>query len=1047
MKTNIVNADERASGPKTIWVFTPSRTDPKDLEFILVQRHELLQDAVERVRESALTDHKHHLLFVAPRGCGKTHLVTLIVSRLAEDHELADRLRIAWLNEDETCTTLLELLVKIHSALEKRYPDEFRADMLGSAYEMKQDAALDFVSRHLLSRLGSRTLLVVAENLDAIFDGMGGAGQKALRAFIQENPKLSIVATAQRLVADLSSRTSPFFGFFQTEHLKPLNVEEATELLQNIARLQEKGGVVEFLSTTRGRSRVRALHHLSGGNHRIYIVLSQFITRDSIDALLGPFMKMVDELTPYYQERIRWLPQMQRKIVEYLCSCEGTVPVKEIAKRLFATPQTISSQLQDLREKGYVEANQRGRESLYEISEPLMRICFEVKDNQRNQPLRLLVDFLRVWYDDQELKQRLGKMEPASVYCAYLESAISRNNTEGDLRKQILLEDLQVSLSAQMKPSDRDDVLRELMNQPDAVVLSIKNWREGSRFEARRCLDEAIADESAPSTKADLLLFRAKLHLASGETQRAIDDYTAVIGLSGAPVEQVAKALVNRGITYGHAGETQSAIDDYTALIGLPGAPVEQVAKSLVNRGITHGQAGETQREIDDYTAVIGLSGAPAEQVAGVLLNRAITYGQAGDTQRAIDDYTALIGLSGAPVEQVAKALFNRGVTNDRAGERQRAIDDYTAVIGLSGAPVQQVGMALVNRGITHGQAGDTQREIDDYTAVIGLSGAPVEQVAKALVNRGITRGQAGETQRAIDDCTAVIGLLGAPVEQVVVALVNRGFIHCQAGETQRAIDDCTAVIGLPGASVEQVAVALNLRGITHGQAGETQREIDDYTAVIGLSGAPVLFVSQAIYTRGVTYFLEGRKQEAQSDFEAMILLPDVPAERVLQSYLNLAELHFTEGRWSEGFEALNSGLERGGKAQPPYMGTATDLVGVVFSGGLSPEGRRDKLINLLNIYSKHLALPVLGEAVVKHIGSIFRSGEPFPSADNLEGWASAWELAAESVPDFRLSVRLLRTGIDYVKAGGKNPGILLDLTSTERAILEQALGLAEKQR
>jgi hypothetical protein len=61
-----------------------------------------------------------------------------------------------------------------------------------------------------------------------------------------------------------------------------------------------------------------------------------------------------------------------------------------------------------------------------------------------------------------------------------------------------------------------------------------------------------------------------------------------------------------------------------------------------------------------------------------------------------------------------------------------------------------------------------------------------------------------------------------------------------------------------------------------------------------------------------------------------------------------------------------------------------------------------------------------------------------------LEGWAAAWEQAAESEPDFRLSVRLLRTGIDYVKAGGKDPGILLTLTSPERAILQQALGLAE---
>ena len=968
MKTKPSNTKDQMNGRKTIWVFTPSRTDPKDLEFILVQRQKLLQDAVERVRESALTDHKHHLLFVGPRGCGKTHLVTLVVNRLSEDDSLTDRLRIAWLNEDETCTTLLELLFKIHAALEKRYPDEYREDMLSAAYDMKQDAALDSVSRHLLSSIGSRTLLVVTENLDAIFEGLGDAGQKQLRSFIQENPRLSIVATAQRLVEDLSNRTSPFFGFFQTEHLKPLNVEQATELLQNIARLQEKGSVVEFLSTSRGRSRVRAIHHLSGGNHRIYIVLSQFITRDSVDALLEPFMKMVDELTPYYQERIRWLPPMQRKIVEYLCTSEGTVPVKEIAKRLFATPQTISSQLQDLREKGYVEANQRGRESLYEISEPLMRICVEVKDNQRHQPLRLLVDFLRVWYDDQELKHRLGKMKPASAARGYLESAIRRNSAEGNLRKKIFLEDLQMSLRKRMKKSEREGLLRDLMNQPEAVALSVKHWHEGNRSEAKKCLDEAIAEETSSSTRADLLISRAQLCSALGDPQRAIADYTAVLDLPGAPVEQVAMGLINRGFTHGQTGNPQRAITDYTAVVDLPGAPVEQVAMGLINRGFTHGQTGDPQREIADYTAVVDLPGAPVEQVAMALVNRGFTHDQTGDPQRAIGDYTAVVDLPDAPVEQVAKALLSRGITHGKTGDPQREITDYTAVVDLPGAPVEQVAKALFYRGITHGQAGDPQREIADYTAVIELPGAPVEQVAKALVSRGFTLGQTGDPQREIADYTAVVDLPGAPVEQVAMAL----------------------------------------------------------------------------YSRGVTHFQKSRKRESQSDFESLIHLPKGPVEKVVDAHLAISELHFSEGRWSEGFQALEASLECGAKVQPVYQAIATDLIGVVFSGGLNPEGRRDKVTELLRIYGKHQVLPVLGEALVQHIGSVFRAGASFPSADNLEGWASAWGHAAETVLDFRLSVRLLRTGIDYLKAGGKDPGILLALTSPERAILEQALGLAE---
>jgi DNA-binding transcriptional ArsR family regulator len=385
-------------------VFTPSQTDPEDFEAIFVQRHELLSDAVERVRESAETDNKHHLLFAGPRGSGKTHFVTLLVTRLGKGGDLEDKLHIAWLNEDETCTTLLELLLKVYQSLTKRYPNSYPNEALDPAFDLEAEAALEFAKKALLDRRNGRTILIVLENLDALFEGFGSQGQKQLRAFIQEHPVFTTVATAQALADDLTDRTGPFFGFFQTEHMQPLNREEAATLLENIARQNKQADVVKFLQTARGHARVRALHHLSGGNHRIYVVLSQFISFDNIDALVAPFQEMVDKLTPYYQERIRSLPPLQRKIVEYLCKSEGTVPVKELRRHLFATHQTVSNQLKDLRRKGYVKASQRGRESLYEVTEPLMRICVEVKENQDYAPLKLLIDFVRVWYEAMALQ-------------------------------------------------------------------------------------------------------------------------------------------------------------------------------------------------------------------------------------------------------------------------------------------------------------------------------------------------------------------------------------------------------------------------------------------------------------------------------------------------------------------------------------------------------------------------------------------------------------------------------------------------------------------
>jgi tetratricopeptide (TPR) repeat protein/DNA-binding transcriptional ArsR family regulator len=948
---------------RSIWVFTPSRTAPEALEAILVQRHALLADAVERVRESALTAHKHHLLFVGPRGCGKTHLITLIVSRISADAEASEHLRLAWLNEDETCTSLLELLIKIHTALEKRYPGEFRAEALAGAYDLKPATALDFVAQRLLASLDSKTLVVITENLDALFEAMGEAGQKQLRALIQEHPQFSIVATAQRLVEDLSDRTSPFFGFFQTEHLKRLTVEQATDLLQNIARLQGKTEVTEFLATSRGRARVRTLHHVSGGNHRIYIVLSQFITRESMDELIGPFLKMVDELTPYYQERVRWLPPMQRKIVEMLCTCEGTVPVKEIARRLFATPQTISSQLQNLREKGYVESNQRGREFLYEISEPLMRICVEVKENQNTQPLRLLVDFLRVWYDDAELQRRLGLCQPESPSRHYLTAAIERNSAEGNLRMKMLAEEV---LGNDFASFDAEGLKRLEADVPEDVLLAAQCENDGDHEGALQCMEEALTAAKTASAKTDILFFRGLLRGQQGDGAGAIADFTRVIELPGTPTEQVSMAFVNRGFRHGQQGDRAAAIADYTRVIELPGAPVEQAAKALVSRGVMRGQQG--------------------------------------DDAGAIADFTRVIEISSAVPEPIAKALYNRGVMSGQLGDVLGAIADFTRVIELPGAPTDQVAKALIARGVTHGQQGDRGAEIADYTRVIELPGALPEQVAKALVARGLKYGQMGGCAAAITDFTLVIGLPGAPTEEVVIALVVRGLMYGQQADSTLAITDYSRVIEYPDAPSDKVAIAL--------------------------------------YYRAQCLLQAGNKNASREDLEASILLAGSPPATVVNANLALAELHFSEGRWSEGFAAVEAGVSLGAQQSPPHFGAPMDIIGVLFAAGLNLEGRRSHAGALFSRYAQHAAVAVLGEALVKHLGAVFMHGAPWPASDNLDQWLKAWEHASGDSPESRLPLRLLRTGIDFIKSGGKDHGILLSLTATERLILRQALGL-----
>ena len=173
---------------------------------------------------------------------------------------------------------------------------------------------------------------------------------------------------------------------------------------------EDQTELADFLGTPIGRARVRAIHHLAAGNHRAYVVLFDFLDKESLDHLIQPFMQMVDDLTPYYQDRMRQLPPAQRKIVEFLCLSTRPVRIKDISTPCLMSHQTTSKQIGALAATGFVRRIQSGRNTYCELSEPLMRICIEIKDN-RTQHFHLFVEFLRHWYSNRELEQRITVLE------------------------------------------------------------------------------------------------------------------------------------------------------------------------------------------------------------------------------------------------------------------------------------------------------------------------------------------------------------------------------------------------------------------------------------------------------------------------------------------------------------------------------------------------------------------------------------------------------------------------------------------------------------
>ena len=503
--------------------FNPSAM-PRDLiEGSFVQRGSLAERLVEIFEESARRRSKHNVLLVGPRGIGKSHLLSLVYHRLKAKQELGQRLCIAYLKEDEWgITSFLDLLLQtLRTACEEQrleLPSEIQ-EISKLSHEQAEEKAW----RTLHRIVGKRTLLLIIENLDTVFEKIGEHGQRQWRALMQTNPQWAILATTPALFSAVSRQVSPFYGFFEVIHLEPLSFSDAIALLRKLAYLNKDKPTVALLDTPVGRARVRAVQHLAGGNHRIFVLFYDFLSQAGSERFIEPLLRTVDALTPYYQSQMSRLSPQQQKIVNFLCEYRMPATVTTIAKNSLTTHQTAAGQLKQLLTRRYLRVDRIGRESFYELAEPLLRICVEAKTHSE-RPLDLMVDFIRYWFSREELERRLSGVTAREYEKPYLLAALRQYDSHGThthLSPEI------ASLCVALRPGkDSPEALRSKAQELAELSQIAEDWPHYAR--AMVWLDkeeeaipvlEKVVDRSSDDVEAIRSL--ASAHTAAGSTERA----------------------------------------------------------------------------------------------------------------------------------------------------------------------------------------------------------------------------------------------------------------------------------------------------------------------------------------------------------------------------------------------------------------------------------------------------------------------------------------------------------------------------------------------
>ena len=381
---------------------------PERLRHTSVAREHLLDNAIESLRGSVGRKSKNHLLFIGPRGIGKTHLLSCIEDAVQSDETLSASVVIVRFPEESNRTlSFADFLIGMCGILKEVLEDEPLWRELFAEVETEEDDAK--VADTLVpairgeNRKCGRTLLIMLENLGEILTrqirNMNDVA--ALRKFLMADNGCLLLATAPLHFDGITDVGQPFYDFFDIQILENLSFEETVEVIRLNLEWEKRTDILETLEDM--RPRLQALYRMTGGNPRLTMMLYELIAHESVTSVQDQFHLLLDRISPFYQGRLNDLPPGQRALLECLASMRDQEKTPAaIAARMRMSQQETSSLLKRLTDAHYLRADrhpQDRRSRLYTIREGFFDIWLAMNLSRgAHKRIPFLLEFFSLFY-------------------------------------------------------------------------------------------------------------------------------------------------------------------------------------------------------------------------------------------------------------------------------------------------------------------------------------------------------------------------------------------------------------------------------------------------------------------------------------------------------------------------------------------------------------------------------------------------------------------------------------------------------------------------
>ena len=778
-------AEQAEAARRTVRKFNPGtlQDDAEIVEQFSV-RHAELDIVLDVVRGNLDRESCQHALIVAPRGRGKTMLLARTAAALRTDNELAAvLLPVRFMEESHEIANMadfwLEALFHFAREIAAERPDlaaELRASHAALCERWRERELANLARAAVLDaadRLGRRLVLMV-ENLQALCASADPDFGWQVRAVLQTEPRVMLLASSTSRFEGLDDAGEPFFELFRVVDLKPLGTEECRRLWH------ASGG-----DPRSGRD-IRPLGILTGGNPRLLVIVAGFSRHRSLRQLMEELVTLVDEHTEYFRGHLEVLPKLERRVYVAVIDLWRPSGTGEIAERARVDVRTASTMLGRLVERGALTRGGEGRRRQYAAAEPLYSIYYKLR-RERDEAVVVenLIQFMMAFYDPLVLYEVFEglRVEARDSWALHrgIERALSRRPEEADSESRLAWERLA-------------DVSSKVLNHRLAEAeLSLQKgvesaFRDGNPGRVIDLVDGFVAEgwTNVPAAMRDhdtayLGHLRAEAYLAMGEFAKVVKiarDLQRRFRKSRDlfVLWRTAVVLLRGTEAHARAGDSAGAAASARELVSWFGEWDEDsqfgslVADALVRQA-------EAEIDLGRYDA------------ADALLDEVVT--RFGDRDASVFDASVVAALvrradvarSAGRDSETVSALY------DEAIERGRAA--YPAAVGRAFA------VAYLHRAFVRAGLDDFEGEIASYGEFIDLYGdnrAFDAEVELALGFRSLREAELGAVGPALRGCAELDGRLQGSTGRWAswirgVALGARATASVVAGEIGVALD------------------------------------------------------------------------------------------------------------------------------------------------------------------------------------------------------------------------------------------------------------------